>query len=224
MPGGSVPISVTYTPTDDAGNEVTIDIQADSLSFEGCVVAVICDGGTLHNVTLAQGSGSGAAPLTGDRAINVPLDSDTIILSTITGEIARAEMNGSLSLGPVPSGAVPGLGGGAAVVGVTGATSTSPVIVPGFGVTEWQTAGQTNTVAVTLGAAADATRRDDAFARPPLVGGLGKHGDRRQPVRLPERLLRRLQHRHLLRQHRIAIECERRRHAREPGDFRPHRL
>ena len=66
-------------------------------------------------------------------------------------------MNGTLNLGPVPSGAVPGLGGGAAVVGVTGATLTSPVIVPGFGVTEWQTAGQTNTVAVTLGAAADAT-------------------------------------------------------------------
>ena len=157
VPGGNVPISVTYTPTDDAGNEVAIDIEADSLSFEGCVVAVICDGGTLHNVTLAQGSGSGAAPLTGNPAINVPLDSDTIILSTITGEIARAEMNGSLSLGPVPSGAVPGLGGGAAVVGVTGATLTSPVIVPGFGVTEWQTAGQTNTVNVTLGGAADAT-------------------------------------------------------------------
>jgi hypothetical protein len=66
-------------------------------------------------------------------------------------------MNGSLNLGPVPSGAVPGLGGGAAVVGVTGATLTSPVIVPGFGVTEWQTAGQTNTVNVTLGGAADAT-------------------------------------------------------------------
>ena len=91
------------------------------------------------------------------QPISVPLDSDTIILSTITGEIARAEMNGTLNLGPVPSGAVPGLGGGAAVVGVTGATLTSPVIVPGFGVTEWQTAGQTNTVAVTLGAAADAT-------------------------------------------------------------------
>ena len=157
VPGGSVPIGVTYTPTNDAGDEVSIDIEADTLTFEGCVVEVICDGGTLNNVTLAEGSASFAAPLGADPATTVPLDSDAIILSTITGEIARAEMNGSLSLGPVGSGAVPGLGGAAAVVGVTGATLTSPLIVPGFGVTEWQSAGQTNQVNVALGAAADAT-------------------------------------------------------------------
>jgi hypothetical protein len=157
VPGGSVPISVSYTPTDDPGNEVSIDIEADTLTFEGCVVAVICDGGTLNDVTLAEGSASFAAPLSGNAPAVVPLDSDTIILSTFTGEIARAEMNGSLTLGPVPSGALPGLGGGAAVVGVSGATLTSPLIVPGFGVTEWQTAGQTNTIDVTLGAAPNAT-------------------------------------------------------------------
>jgi hypothetical protein len=156
VPGGSVPISVTYTPTNDAGDELSIDVEAD-ITFEGCVIEVICDGGTLNNVTLAEGSGSFTAPMSGDAPVNVPLDSDQIILSTITGEIARAEMNGSLTLGPVPSGALPGLGGAAAVVGVTGATLTSPLIVPGFGVTEWQSAGQTNTVAVTLGAAADST-------------------------------------------------------------------
>ncbi|MGH2445417.1 MAG: hypothetical protein ACRDGD_05185 [Candidatus Limnocylindria bacterium] len=157
LPGGSVPISVTYTPTDDAGNEVSIDVEADTLSFNGCVVAVICDGGTLTDVTLAQGSSSFAALMSGDAPVNVPLDSDTIILSTITGEIARAELAGSLTLGPVPSGALPGLGGGAAVVGVTGAELTAPVIVPGFGVTEWQSAGQTNQVDVTLGADPTAT-------------------------------------------------------------------
>ena len=151
LPNGSVPISVTYTPTDDPGNEVSIDVEAD-LSFEGCVVEVFCDGGTLNNVTLAQGTASFAAPLSGNAPVAVPLDSDTITLSTITGEIARADLNGSLTLGPVPSGGFPGLGGGAAVVGVTGATLTSPVVVPGFGVTEWQTAGQTNQVDVTLGA------------------------------------------------------------------------
>jgi hypothetical protein len=157
LPGGSVPISVTYTPTNDPGDEISIDVEADTLSFEGCVIEVICDGGTLTNVTLAEGSASFTAPMAGDAPVNVPLDSDQIVLSTITGEIARAEMNGSLTLGPVPSGALPGLGGAASVVGVTGATLTSPVVVPGFGVTEWQTAGQTNTVDVTLGAAPNAT-------------------------------------------------------------------
>lgn len=157
LPGGSVPISVTYTPTNDPGDEISIDIEADTLSFSGCVIEVICDGGTLTNVTLAEGSGDFTAPMSGDAPVSVPLDSDQIILSTITGEIARAEMNGSLTLGPVPSGALPGLGGAAAVVGVSGATLTSPLIVPGVGVTEWQSAGQTNTVAVTLGATPNAT-------------------------------------------------------------------
>ena len=157
VPGASVPISVSYTPTDDPGNEVSINVEADTLSFNGCVIEVICDGGTLNDVTLAQGAASFTAPLGGMPAANVPLDSDQIILSTITGEIARAEMNGSLSLGAVAPGAVPGLGGAAAVVGVTGGTLTSPLVVPGFGVTEWDIAGQTNTVNVTMPAAPNTT-------------------------------------------------------------------
>jgi len=157
LPNGSVPISVTYTPTDDLGNELSINVEAATLSFNGCVVAVICDGGTLNNVTLAQGAASFTAPMSGNAAVPVALNSDTIILDSPLGEIARAELDGSLSLGPVPSGGFPGLGGGAAVVGVTGADLTSPLVVPGFGVTEWQTAGQTNQIDVTLGADPTAT-------------------------------------------------------------------
>ena len=156
LPNGSVPISVTYTPTDDPGNEVEIDLEGD-VEFEGCVVAVLCTGGTLNDLTLAQGAASFPAPLSGDAAAIVPLASDTIVLSTITGTIAEAELDGSLTLGHVPSGGLPGLGGAAAVVGVTGATLTSPVIVPGFGVTEWQTAGQTNQIDVTLDSDPSAT-------------------------------------------------------------------
>ena len=157
LPNGSVPISVTYTPTDDAGNEVSIDVEADTISFNGCVVAVLCDGGTLSNVTLAQGSASFAALMSGDAPLVFPLSSDTIILDSPLGEIARAQLDGNMTLGPVPSGGFPGLGGGAAVVGVTGADLTSPLIVPGVGVTEWQTAGQTNEIDVTLGADPTAT-------------------------------------------------------------------
>jgi len=157
LPSSSVPISVTYTPTDDPGNEVSIQIEADTITFEGCVVEVICDGGTLHDVTLAQGSASFAALMSGDPAVVFPLSSDTIILDSPVGQIASADLDASMTLAPVPSGGFPGLGGGAAVVGVTGATLTSPVVVPGFGVTEWQTAGQTNQVDVTLGADPTAT-------------------------------------------------------------------
>jgi hypothetical protein len=157
LPSSSVPISVTYTPTDDPGNEVSIQIEADTITFNGCVIEVICDGGTLHDVTLAQGSASFAALMSGDPAVVFPLSSDTIILDSPVGQIASADLDASMTLSPVPSGGFPGLGGGAAVVGVTGATLTSPVVVPGFGVTEWQTAGQTNEVDVTLGADPTAT-------------------------------------------------------------------
>ncbi|HEX5591255.1 MAG TPA: hypothetical protein VFX65_13270 [Candidatus Limnocylindrales bacterium] len=157
LPGGSVPISVTYTPTDDPGNEVSIQVEADTISFQGCVVEVICDGGTLHDVTLAQGSANFAALMSGDPAVVFPLSSDTINLDSPVGRIASASLDGDMTLGPVPSGGFPGLGGGAAVVGVTGATLTSPVVVPGFGITEWQASGQTNTVDVTLGADPTAT-------------------------------------------------------------------
>ena len=157
LPGGSVPISVTYTPTDDPGNEVSIQVEADTITFNGCVVEVICDGGTLHDVTLAQGSASFAALMSGDPAVVFPLTSDTINLDSPVGRIASASLDGNMTLGPVASGGFPGLGGGAAVVGVTGGTLTSPVVVPGFGVTEWQTAGQTNEIDVTLGADPTAT-------------------------------------------------------------------
>ena len=155
--GGTVPIQVTYTPTDDAGSEISIDVEADTIEFNGCVVEVICDGGTLTNVTLAQGSASFAALLSGDGPVSFGLDSDTIILDSPVGEIASAELDGSMTLGSVPSAGFAGLGGGAAVVGVTGATLASPLVVPGVGVTEWQTAGQTNQIDVTLGADPTAT-------------------------------------------------------------------
>ena len=49
LPNGSVPISVTYTPTNDAGDEVSIDVVAD-ITFNGCVVEVICDGDSITNI------------------------------------------------------------------------------------------------------------------------------------------------------------------------------
>ena len=154
LPNGSVPISVKYTPTNDAGNEVSLNAVADTIDAHGCVVEVFCDSVTLHDVTLASGSASFTPPLNGDAPAVVPLSSSTITLSTFTGDIASAALKAgsNITLSPVPAGGLAGLGGAAAVVGVTGATLSSPVIVPGFGVTEWDTAGQTNTVTVGLGA------------------------------------------------------------------------
>lgn len=156
LPNGSVPISVTYTPTNDAGSEVSIDVNAD-IHAEGCVAAVLCDGVTLNNVDVATGSADFAAPLPGDASVTAPLTSDTITLSSPVGEIASAALDGSFTLAPVAAGSLAGLGGAAAVVGVSGATLTSPVVVPGVGVTEWDAAGQTNIVSVQLGGDPTAT-------------------------------------------------------------------
>lgn len=154
LPNGSVPISVKYTPTNDAGNEISVNAVADTLYAKGCVVGVLCEDVTLHNVTLASGSASFTPPLNGDPPGVVPLSSSTITISTITGTIATAKLKdgSNITLGPVAPGGLDGLGGAAAVVKVAGATLSSPVIVPGVGVTEWDTSGQTETVTVGLGA------------------------------------------------------------------------
>ena len=103
-------------------------------------------------------------------------------------------------------------------------TLTSPVIVPGFGVTEWQTAGQTNTVDVTLGAAADATVTTTLS---PVLHWLSVSANVAIDVNLSDFL------NVFFDDFSIGIfsgsigsllSRERRRHAREPGDLRPHRL
>ncbi len=110
LPSSSVPISVTYTPTNDPGDELSLDVEASTIDFDGCVVEVLCTGGTLHGVTLAQGFADFAALMSGDAPVVVPLSSDTINFSTITGTVADASLDGSMTLGPVPSGGFAGLG------------------------------------------------------------------------------------------------------------------
>jgi len=136
--GGEMPLSVGYTPTNDAGPELLLDVSGDfSLQFD---IAGLIDGGdTVEDVTLAAAVGDFTAPLAGDAPIDIPISSDTLEFSVLGVKVADAHIEGNLNLAPVPSGAFVGLGGAAAGLAVSGdGTLSSPAPIP---LVEWQTAG-----------------------------------------------------------------------------------
>jgi hypothetical protein len=136
--GGSMPIAIAYTPTNDTGPELTVDVAGD-FAFDFCLLGLICDGDSVSDVTFAAGSGDFIAPLAGDAAVDVPLNSDTLEFFIGPFKIADAHIVGNLNLAPVASGALPGLGGAAAGLAVDGSgTLTAPSPIP---MVEWQTAG-----------------------------------------------------------------------------------
>ena len=136
--GGSMPLAIAYTPTNDAGPELSLDVGGD-FSFDFCLLGLICDGDNVSGVTFAAGTGDFTAPLSGDPAVNVPISSDTLQFFIGPFKIADAHIEGNLGLAPVAPGAFPGLGGAAAGLEVDGSgTLTSPAPIP---MLEWQTAG-----------------------------------------------------------------------------------
>jgi hypothetical protein len=133
VPGGSVPVHFTYTPT-SGGSVVSANISGTAVvSFTGCTNCPA----TLP-LTLASGSATFTAPMDSDPPVTIPTTSSTVTLSApIIGAILSANLAGSLGLAPAPPGLLPGLGGAAAVEQVAGASLTSSPFL------EWDTAGQT---------------------------------------------------------------------------------
>ena len=136
--GGELPLSVSYTPTNDAGPELVLDVSGDfSLDFD--IVGLITGGDTEEDVTFAAAVGDFTAPLAGDAPIDIPISSDTLEFSVLGVKVADARVQGNLNLAPVPSGSVAGLGGAAAGLAVSGDGSLSaPAPIP---IVEWQTPG-----------------------------------------------------------------------------------
>jgi hypothetical protein len=136
--GASMPIAIAYTPTNDIGPELTVDVAGD-FAFDFCLLGLICDGDSVSDVTFAAGSGDFTAPLAGDAPVDIPLSSDSLGFFIGPFKIADAHIEGNLNLAPVASGAFPGLGGAAAGLAVDGSgTLTAPSPIP---MVEWQTAG-----------------------------------------------------------------------------------
>jgi hypothetical protein len=146
VPGGSVPVTLTYTPTNDPGPEVSIGssatltaqvdittagfIELCSLLPPICPVLAILD--TINeqvNVTIAEDTLDFTAPLAaGDPSGVLSGASTPVVLSFAGLDLIEAQLESSLTLSadpPVPGAAFPGLGGAAAAIAVTGGDLTS---------------------------------------------------------------------------------------------------
>lgn len=141
VPGGTVPVEITYTPTNDAGDEVSLsgdgtlvaDVDVTAAGFvELCgifppicpaLVALNTIDAEVDGFTLGAGTADFAAPMAGDAPVVVPGTGDSLVMSFLGLDLVSATLNSSLTLSPSPpaGGAFPGLGGGGAALAVTGA-------------------------------------------------------------------------------------------------------
>jgi hypothetical protein len=160
LPGGNVPIQITYTPTNDAGPELSVDAAADvdmdveiddpclaglaalcvvdPLACVALAVAASIDAfeGQLDNFGLISAAGDFTAPLGADAPVVVSGTGNSAVLQFLGHSLLRATPVSSFTLTPTPPGALPGLGGGVALLAASGATLASPS--PLIPVLEWQ--------------------------------------------------------------------------------------
>jgi hypothetical protein len=100
-----------------------------------CAAAIDTFHDQLNNFDVISAMGDFTAPLMGDPPINIPGTGDSATLQFVGLDILKATPASTLTYGPTPSGAFPGLGGAVALLSASGATLTSPSLP----VLEWQT-------------------------------------------------------------------------------------
>jgi Bacterial TSP3 repeat len=144
-PGGSMPVAVSYTPTDDGGAEVSVSASATGTAHGELIICppIPNPSATISLPLTASGSASFTAPLSGDAPVSVPVVSNTVTLQLDNPfgdnlDIVSVHAVGSITLAPVPSGPLPALGGAGAGIQVGGAGSLGSPALPAL---EWQTAG-----------------------------------------------------------------------------------
>ena len=128
VPGGSVPIQVTYQPTNDAGPEVTanasadvtMDVEIDDLCLAGAgalcflgdplacaalAIAATLDSfeGELDDFDVIAASGDFVAPLGSDPAVIIPSTGNTATLQFAGQNLVSATPVSTITLAPTPS-------------------------------------------------------------------------------------------------------------------------
>lgn len=137
-PNGPLPVSVKYTPTPN-GSTVSYSLAGNmTFNFSGCTD---CPKTVPFNATSAPNTFT--APMDSDSPVTIPGTSSGITLNVAGLDVITASLGSSLTLAPAPPGLVPGLGGAAALVQVTGA-SGAPVLP-----IEWDSSGSAQTVTLT---------------------------------------------------------------------------
>ena len=137
-PNGPLPVMVKYTPT-PGGSTVTYALNGNmTFAFDGCT-----DCATAKPFHAFSAPVSFTAPMDGDAPIAIPGSSTSFTLVVAGIPVITASLGTTLTLAPAPPGTLPGLGGAAAVVNVTGA-SGAPVLP-----LEWDSAGAVRSFTLT---------------------------------------------------------------------------
>ena len=135
VPGGSLPVTVTYTPT-PGGSTAAFDVAGTgTVDFTFCT-----DCPFTSPFTITSGSATFTAPMGGDSPISIPGTGSTFDI----GGLISATAATTVTLGPAPAGSLAGLGGAAALVSVTGATTSQVLPI------EWDSSGASQIITLTL--------------------------------------------------------------------------
>ena len=160
-PNGPLPVSVKYTPTPN-GSTVSYSLSGDiTFNFSGCTNCPA----TLP-FTASSAPNTFTAPMNADAPVTIPGTSSGITLNVAGLDVITASLGSSLTLAPAPAGVVPGLGGAAAVVQVTGA-SGAPILP-----IEWDSSGAAQSFNLTTPASPTAL----GISLKPLVHWVGTSG------------------------------------------------
>lgn len=137
-PNGPLPVSVKYTPT-PGGSTVSYSLSGTmTFNFDGCSG---CPESVPFSATSAPNTFT--APMGSDSPVTIPGSSTGLTLNVAGLDVITATLGSSLTLAPAPPGGLPGLGGAAALVQVTGA-SGAPVLP-----IEWDSSGSSQAFTLT---------------------------------------------------------------------------
>ena len=130
VPGGILPVSITYMPTNDSGPEISFSAVAD-VDIRASALYVFSLHYNWPNTTFVQATGEFIAPLGWEIPLAlVPLSGNKLwIKDPVFGaNIVSLQLGGLLQLLSVPSGSETGLGGAAAGIFVTGGLPTGDLL------------------------------------------------------------------------------------------------
>ncbi len=137
-PNGPLPVHVKYTPTPN-GSTVSYSLAGTmTFNFDGCPS---CPDAVPFSATSTANSFT--APMGSDGPVTIPGTSSGITLNVGSLDVITASLGSALTLAPAPAGSLPGLGGAAGLVQVTGA-SGAPVLP-----LEWDSAGSDQSFTLT---------------------------------------------------------------------------
>jgi FIMAH domain len=159
---GPLPVSVKYTPTPN-GSTVSYSLSGTmTFNFDGCSG---CPQDVPFSATSAPNTFT--APMDADSPVTIPGTSSGLTLNVAGLDVITATLGSSLTLAPAPPGVVPGLGGAAALVKVTGA-SGAPVLP-----IEWDASGASQNFTLTT----PANPTPLSISLGPLVHWVGTSGN-----------------------------------------------